>query len=177
MRHDGRAMPPARHSRPIRFLWALLAVFLCTARRAWADAEDPFAEDAFESRGDTQRWVPSLVFFAAVAFHKFEAKLDGTLRGPVDGEDLNSHMRVLGLEIMTPRLFEGFGDPRLFFRAGAGRSWDTRHNSAKEGNPGPTSIRVLPGGLQPPLLGQGSATRVQWSFGWGLGVRPRWLPN
>jgi hypothetical protein len=161
MRHDGRRMFPASLRRRSLFLRALSILILVWAPVAHAQ-EDPFAPS-----DETQRWVPSIGFFIPVAFHKVEAKVDSSVRGPVDGEDLNAHMRMIGeLELMTPRLFEGLGDPRVFIRAGAGRAWDTRHQTAKEGDPGKVVFPFIPGGLEPPIpgiKGQGSATRVTFA--------------
>ena len=139
--------------------WAISISALCTSRTAAAD-------DPFESQRDTERWVPALGFYSSIGFHKTEGLVESTLRGPTDGEDLDTHIRLEGhLELMSPALFAHVAEPRLFVRGGAGRAWDARHDTAKEGDPGPAVIPVVPGNIPPPLAavtGQGSSARGQF---------------
>jgi len=144
----------------IFLVWASCISAVC-AGPGWADPSDPDG-----SLPDTERWVPAFGVYNAIGLHKIEGLVDSTAQGPIDGEDLDTHIRMEGqLELMTPALFSSLGEPRLFVRGGAGRAWDSRRDVAKTGDPGRAVIPFVPGNIPPPLeavTGQGSATRTQW---------------
>jgi hypothetical protein len=156
-------MLPAGSPLVICLVSALCISVTCTSSAAWADA-DP--SDPLGSQRDTERWVPALGVYSSIGFHKIEGLVDSTRRGPTDDEDLDTHVRMEGhIELMSPALFSRLAKPRLFLRGGAGRAWDSRHDTAKEGDPGPAVIPEVPGNIPPPLAavtGQGSSTRTQF---------------
>jgi hypothetical protein len=154
-------MLPAGSPLVVCLVWAICISVPCASSAAETDPGDPF-----ESQPDTERWVPALGVYSAIGFHKVEGLVDSTRRGPTDDEDLDTHVRMEGhIELLSPALFSSLAEPRLFMRAGAGRAWDSRHDTAKEGDPGPAVIPTVPGNIPPPLAavtGQGSSTRTQF---------------
>lgn len=144
------SQPPKR-----RFLYATLGILLVSVQVA--------AEEA----SDLERWVPALGFYTALNLSHQEDLADSPQRTRVVGDNLKAFVAVQGhLELMTPRLLDSYGQPRLFVRGGAGRSWDSEELSA-ENKPGNPAEVPLPAGGPPPIEGV---------IGTGTGVRSIFSP-
>jgi hypothetical protein len=142
-----------------RLIWTI-AVLLLPAWQSLAELD--LESDA--SHADD--WVPALGVYSSINIHN----ADGLAESPQRGLEKEDFLKVFAaleghLELMSPVFYSGLGDPRVFVRAGAGRSWDSRHLTA-EGKPGRPMVNLLPNGGQPPLpgvTGQGTGVRTQFS--------------
>jgi hypothetical protein len=149
----------AGHSIPGRRIWTIAVLLL----PAWQSlAQTDVQSDANAGGG----WVPALGVYSSINIHNADALAESPQRGLEKEDFLKTFVGLEGhLELMSPVLFSGLGEPRAFVRAGAGRTWDSRHLTA-EGKPGRPVVNLLPNGGQPPLpgvSGQGTGVRTQFS--------------
>lgn len=147
-------MSSAGLSTPGRLIWVIVLLLL-PALRVVAQAQP-----------EVDRWVPALGVYSSLNLQQIENLAESPQRVRKDGDEFKNYVSMEGhLELMSPALFDDFGHPRLFVRAGAGRSWDSRHLTA-ENKPGRPVVNLLPNGGQPPLpgvTGQGTGIRTQFS--------------
>ena len=103
-----------------------------------------------------------------------------TIRCPTEGDALLTSPSVTGsFEVMSPRLVESWGQPRLFAHLGAGYAFSVEETPSNEGALGPLTLPLTPaeGGSRNynelSVDGQGSATHVEfgglmWTAGVGI---------
>ena len=110
--------------------------------------------------------MPAVGFYTAFNLSHQDNLADSPQRTRETGDVLKAYVGVEGhLELMTPRLLEGYGSPRLFVRGGAGRSWDSEDLTA-ENKPGNPEEILLPSGGPPPIegvVGTGTGIRTMFS--------------
>jgi hypothetical protein len=165
--------------------------------------------EAAEPAGDADRWVPSFSFYFDITNQKATGSVStGVLMGPplppygtgcggfplcdsnrtedflVDHADAGADTSVApgvgaSLELMTPRLFDGFLDPRVFAHGDVSLAFGFERNLAGQGRPGPFAVpphaQVQDDLEELSIPGQGSRARWQldgtvYSAGGGIAL-------
>ena len=162
---------------------SLIALAAVAAFSSLVHAESTSPVPRERPRNEIERWIPSAALVLGISGQGTQAAvLSGPLTGsappepvrpPASGSQKLLNPRFEGqLELMSPRLLAGLGQPRAFAQAAFGANFGFAYDVAREGTPGelipPTS--PIPEGNYP---GQGSRTTAKvkpFDFKAGLGA-------
>ncbi len=150
---------------------SLQCLFLASVLAAWIAPSWAASADDASAIEETERWVPSIGIIWGIFGQDSEASsVTSTLTGsnpPEPVRPATSGSQVLlapfaggTFELMSPRLFEPSGRPRLFAHVDGTAAIGFSYDVAKEGDPG----RLIPPSFPVPeseVAGQGSKTEAQ----------------
>ena len=150
---------------------SLQCLFLASVLAAWIAPSWAASADDASAIEETERWVPSIGIIWGIFGQDSEASsVTSTLTGsnpPEPVRPATSGSQVLlapfaggTFELMSPRLFESGGRPRLFAHVDGTAAMGFSYDIAKEGDPG----TLIPPSFPVPeaeVAGQGSKTEAQ----------------
>ncbi len=149
----------------------LQRLLLASVLAAWIAPSWAASADDGSAIDETERWVPSVGIIWGIFGQDSEASsVTSTLAGsnppdPVRPSTSGSQVLLApfaggSFELMSPRLFESGGQPRLFAHVDGTAAVGFSYDVAKEGDPG----RLIPPSFPVPeaeVVGQGSNTEAQ----------------
>lgn len=138
----------------------------------------PIFATAEPAADELERWRPSVAVFSVVSVQDTKSSVVSNLRPSDDpGRPIEQAQAIVwpsiggSLELMSPRLVEGFGAPRVFVHGDLIGAFLSDRKLANEGAPDEFGVPTSPVFPEESIEGQGSETRLDiGSLAWGAGI-------